>query len=138
MTLPESATGQGFVLSKATELQVTVTDTSTASGSATIDLWVDSQVPTLTISSPAGLVRHASSPARRAVTKNVVFNTSIAPVDFTIDGATVPNQGSLVFNTVTFTGVTFPVGTSQLAASVTKPSGNIGYLQSPCTVDVGS
>lgn len=137
VTIPESSTGQGFVLSKATELKVTVTAASTASGSATIDLWVDSVVPTLSIQSPTGLCGTLFK-SSTAVTKDVVFSTSIAPVTFTIDNATVPNQGPLSFNRVTFTGVQFPVGTSQLAASVTKPSGNIGYLQSPCTVQVSA
>lgn len=138
--LPESPQNSAFEFTDSTRLRVEVTDTSTASGATAIDLKVDSTPPALALQLPPGLCGSFIE-SDVGVTRDLRFATAIAPVAVTIDGGscgpTCAPSSEVSFGTALVSQVAFALGTNQLAATVTEPSGNVGRLSSPCEVTVG-
>ena len=138
--LPETLQNPSFEFIDATRLRVEVTDTSTASGATEVEVKVDSTPPALALSLPAGLCGSFIE-SDVGVTRDLRFASAIAPVKVTVDGGSCgpacAAESSVVFGTATVSQVAFALGTNQLAASVTEPSGNVGRIASPCEVTVG-
>lgn len=141
VTVPESSHGSSFQLQQASRLLVEVTDTSTAQGTASVDVWVDSGSPALALSFPAsfcGSFIESATP----VTRNLTFATAIAPVSVTVDGAscapTCTASTTVSFGSATVNNVPLALGTNQIAATTVEPSSNQGAITQPCEVTVGS
>lgn len=141
-TLLESAKNATTgALTAATELRVEVTDVSTAtSTSPVVAVWVDSVAPTISEALPNPLcdkLYQSTTP----VQQDLRFNVTDVPISVSITtGASTqsfPNIGTAP-GFVQVGIVTFPVGISQVSATVTDAAGNTGALKSPCAVTVGN
>lgn len=145
VTLPEtlSTNAADAVPTAPTQVAVTVTDLNLGTTTQTIDVWVDSENPTLTINSPLGLCgKYFYNPTD--ITQTIVFGTTVASTDFPVK-LTVTNPdatqalldcNTLAFSQCTLSDVPLKVGQSTLAVRVTEPSGNYRGIAG-CTVDVG-
>ncbi len=139
-TLANSAESPSGNLLTATRLQVEVTDSSSGVGSALVDIWVDVSVPTLSPFIPNPLCGRVY-PSAAPVTENLTFFTAITPLTLLVQnslGTQTYTGTTLVSGSVTINGVQFAVGDNSLSASIVEPAGNIGRLESPCTVLVGN
>ncbi|MCK6533011.1 MAG: FG-GAP-like repeat-containing protein [Polyangiaceae bacterium] len=124
-----------------TELEVEVTDVSTAKGkSPAVKVWVDSTAPNIYAWVPADLCgKLFQSPTD--VTQNVVFGSTNSPVALTVTSNGTPanyTETSWANGFSTFNNVTFKVGSNDIAATTTEPSGNTAALKTPCAAMVGN
>ncbi|HEY5960838.1 MAG TPA: FG-GAP-like repeat-containing protein, partial [Polyangiaceae bacterium] len=145
VTLNESTVKADYTLNKATELRATITDLNFGVGTASINVWVDSISPSLTLVAPASLCGSYINNASGS-TQALTFGTPVVPVTATI----TPDVGSAtsyvssapltIFSQVTIPNVLFPVGTSLLTATAMKPSGNGATFPSTgaCSIKVGT
>jgi hypothetical protein len=143
VTLAESSENLDGSLSMPTELRVDVTDPQTAAAvgsSPLVDIWVDSQAPTISLSSPANLC--GSFQQATTFTTDIVLNTDSRSVvlavthDSSTDTFSNPSIGG---GSATFTAVPFPEGANDLAATASDPAGNSTVMApAPCTVTVGA
>lgn len=144
VTLPESSESTTGQLVARTVLQVEVEDESTEVGlSGNVDLWVDSVAPSVVPTEPrnlCGRLFQSASPVDIELRFSV---GSTQPLDVTV----TPNGGSPASETFLASSVlglteyktmSFALGLNEVAASITEPSGNQGFLQSPCVVTVGN
>ena len=142
VTLPESAEAPTTgVLTTATELQVTLTDVSSSTGTSTpLDLWVDSIAPVISIAAPTNICGSFHQ-AFATYDTDVSFATDTPKVTATITtGSSTDTLTSPTFaaGTATFSNVAFDVGQSNMTAVATDAAGNTTALQpAPCTVTVG-
>ena len=135
-TLPESGEDAAtFELSTPTQLVAEVTNSSSATGTGEVLVWVDSTAPTLRVNSPSPFCG-ATIDSNTDVTRDVRFVSSVAPVSMLV-GSTpyTGDEVSLAF--VTIEGVLLTTGQNEVSASVVEPAGNVGELQQPCVVTVG-
>ena len=142
-TLDESAMNVNNALTTATRLVVDIQDVSTAKGSSpAVDVWVDSEAPSITEWLPNGGLCGKTYQSGTPVQDTIGFITTNVP----IQGAITNSAG-----TQSFTGtagvpgfvtispkVTFALGANAIAVTTTEPSGNVGALKSPCPVTVGN
>ncbi len=142
-TLDESAMDVNNALTAATRLQVEIQDVSTAKGtSPAVDVWVDSEAPSITEWLPAGGLCGKTYQSGSPVQDTIGFITTNVPIQGTIANSS---------GTQSFTGaasipgfvtispkVTFALGANTVAVTTTEPSGNVGTLKSPCAVTVGN
>ena len=142
VTLPDSSLNADGTLKEATALEFDVHDpVSLAIGpSPEVDLWVASIAPTVTLSTTAPIC-NTTVQSTTAVTKDVTFNASIASVVLT---ATPVSGTAMMYSTptfaagaVTFAGVSFGLGETDLTAVATDKAGNTGTLGQACAVTVG-
>jgi FG-GAP repeat len=140
-TLTDSRMAQDGTLTTPTELQVRLTDVSTAIGSSpSVKLWVDSGAPNVSPLSPANLCGSIFQ-SMTDLTRDVSFASSTRLLSMVVDGP----GGQATFSPTTFgTGsavfgnVIFKIGSSTVSVTATEPSGNSsGLITSPCTVVVG-
>jgi hypothetical protein len=137
VTLPESAVNPDGTLSKATELQVTVTDaadTTSTGSSALRDIWVDSVAPTISENTPTPLCGGTQA-GPGAFTSNVSFTSSTSFIVLAVtNGGTTTTYRAPAYNgtVATFTNVVFPPGTNTLVVTATDGAGNSTVL-SPAT-----
>lgn len=140
-TLTDSAEDSSGNLATATELKVEVIAASSAKGtSPAVQLWVDWQVPAISAATPTPLCGKLYQSAVDVIQSLVLLSTN-SPVSLTVTSGGVPasyNQVSYTSGFASFGNVTFKVGTNSVVATTTKPSGNVGALQSPCVVTVGN
>jgi len=143
VTLPDSALNADGTLKAATALEVDVQDPVTLAigPSPEVDLWVASIAPTVTVSTTAPIC-NTTVQSTTAVTKDVTFNSSIDTVVLTATpvSGTAATYSSPTFaaGAVTFTGVSFGLGETDLTAVATDKAGNTGSLIQPCAVTVGT
>lgn len=143
VTLPESREDSAGALQSATRLQARLTDESeTTVTSPSVDVWVDSVIPTLAGSLPSPLCGYFRQDAGDWATE-LRIATSVLPLDVTItsaDGAVQMQRATthLAGLVASLGTVTFEQGVNQVAATVTEPSGNAAALPSPCAVTVGN
>jgi hypothetical protein len=147
VTLPESTVNPDGTLSKATELQVAVTDaanTTSTGKSALRDIWVDSVAPTITENTPTPLCGGAQA-GPGAFTSNVSFNSSTSFIVLAVtNGGTTTTYRAPAYNgaVATFTNVVFPPGANTLVVTATDGAGNSTVLTptastAPCAYTVG-
>jgi FG-GAP repeat protein len=145
VTLPGSEEATDGALVHPTELTFEVTDASNSTGSAKIQIWVDSKLPTLTPTEPIPLCGAVYQSAT-AITKNISFGTTALPVTLqvTSQGGTSQTYTETTFflpDRVRFADIPLPLGINDLIVSSTEPSGNhatIPTAGSSCTVTVGN
>jgi hypothetical protein len=145
VTLPESLNNSDFTLKTATQVQVNVIDNNLGTGTSTIDVWVDSNSPLLSLSSPIGLCgKYYASTSD--VSESVVFSSSVASPTFPVTLVVTDEAGTpasydgtvLTFSQTTINNVIFKVGKNKVSASVHEPSGNYRLFGgNSCTVEVG-
>ncbi|HEY4186783.1 MAG TPA: FG-GAP-like repeat-containing protein [Polyangia bacterium] len=142
VTLPESALKTDGTLSAATglEVDVQVPVTSAIGASPEVDLWVASVSPT--VADSATPICNTSSQSTTAVTKDVTLLASTASVVLTATPASGTAMTymapTFVAGSVTFTGVSFPLGATTLTAVASDKAGNTASLTQPCVVSVGT
>jgi hypothetical protein len=133
VTLPESAVNPDGTLSKATELQVAVTDAAdtTSTGKSPLrDIWVDSVAPTITENTPTPLCGGVQA-GPGAFTSNVSFNSSTSFIVLALtNGGTTTSYKAPAYNgtVATFTNVVFPPGSNTLVVTATDGAGNSTVL----------
>lgn len=143
VTLPDSSLNADGSLKAATALEVDVQDpVSLAIGpSPEVDVWVASIAPTVTVSTTAPIC-NTTLQSTAATTKDVTFNSSIASVVLTatpVSGtAAMYSTPTFATGAVTFSGVSFALGETDLTAVATDKAGNTGSLSQPCAVTVGT
>jgi len=140
-SLTDSRMAQDGTLTTPTELQVRLTDVSTAVGSSpAVKLWVDSGAPNVSPLSPADLCGSIFQ-SMTDLTRDVSFASNTRQLSMVVDGPggqatfspTSFSTGSAVFG-----NVIFKIGSSTVSVTATEPSGNSsGLATSPCTVVVG-
>lgn len=141
--LPDSTvtTDGKNTLVSGTELEVEVTDVSTAKGkSPAVKVWVDSTAPNIYPWVPADLCGKLFQSATD-VTQNIVFGSTNSPVALTVTSNGTPAnfaEATWANGFSSFNNVTFKVGANDVVATTTEPSGNSAALKSPCTVTVGN
>jgi hypothetical protein len=142
-TLPESAEASAGTLTTATRLVAVVTDASTAKGSSpAVDVWVDSQAPTLTAALPVPLCGRFYQNAT-SMMQELRVTTSVLPVTVTV---TAPDSSQQALTATSYSSgllaslgvATFASGVSTVSSSVAEPSGNTAALPTPCEVTVGN
>ena len=144
VTLPESAESLESTLVSRTQLRVEVTDQSTEIGvSGNVNVWVDSIAPLVTVTEPinlCGLLFQSDAALNLALRFSV---GSRHPLSVTV----APNGGAGVTEVFGPSGVpglteyrsmSFALGTNEVSATITEPSGNVGALETPCIVTVGT
>lgn len=143
-TLPESSEASDGKLISRTQLRVEVVDQSTEVGtSGDVNVWVDSIAPVVTVTEPSNLCGRLFQSAG-SVDVQLRFSVgSNEPLEVTITpnggpGVTETFANSGVLGLTQYKTVTFALGTTEVAATITEPSGNMGSLVSPCTVTVGN
>lgn len=138
--LDESAEDALGALAKATELTVEVTDVSTAVGkSPAVQVWVDSNAPTITENSPNPLCGKLYQ-STGSVQQSIQFVAQAVPLDVKVtnsNGTQSFTPGTAV-GVVSFGPVTFAQGQNTVTATTVDPAGNPGALKSPCVVTVGN
>jgi len=143
VTLPDSMLNADGTLKTATALEVDVQDPVTLAigPSPEVDLWVASIAPTVTVSTTAPIC-NTTVQSTAAVMKDVTFNASIGTVVLTatpVSGtAAMYSSPTFAAGAVTFAGVSFGLGETDLTAVATDKAGNTGSLIQPCAVTVGT
>jgi hypothetical protein len=132
VTLTASQQATDGTLTNPTVLTAEITDESNGTGTSSIQIWVDSRVPTLEPASPnplCGTVVNSAVP----VAQTLRFISSVVPVRLTV----TPQSGSPTQYTettfseperVTFASVGFELGESSLYVESTEPSGNVATI----------
>lgn len=141
-TLAQSSMDINNALVTATRLSVEIQDVSTAVGtSPAVDLWVDSEAPSITEWFPVGLCGKIYQ-SGTAVQETLGFISTNVPIQGTVtNGAGTQNfsgTASAPGGVTISPQVTFALGSNAIAVTTTEPSGNTGALKSPCTVTVGN
>jgi len=143
VTLPDSMLNADGTLKAATALEVDIQDPVTLAigPSPEVDLWVASIAPTVTVSTTAPIC-NTTVQSTAGVTKDVTFNASIGTVVLTatpVSGtAAMYSSPTFAAGAVTFAGVAFGLGETDLTAVATDKAGNMGSLIQPCAVTVGT
>jgi hypothetical protein len=140
-TLPESTEKPDTSLLAATELRVDLTDLSGATnGSAPLDLWVDTGVPTLTQVSPLNLCGSFHQTPTTFVAAVTVSSTGgIGSVTKTDDVGMVGFTSMNFPPSVTFPALVFNQGQSVISGMIADRAGNSSVFQpNPCIVTVGA
>jgi hypothetical protein len=142
VTLPESSENATTgALTSATRLRVDLTDVSAAVGSSpTLDVWVDSVAPTISLTSPVSFCGSFHQ-AFATYDTSLQFATNTPLVTLTITNASsTQTLSSPTFSAgvATFSTVSFDQGQNNLAGVAKDPAGNSTALQpQPCTVTAG-
>jgi hypothetical protein len=140
VTLPESLMNANGSLATSTRLSVDVTDVSSSTGvSPSLDLWVDTTPPTISLTSPVGLCGSFHQ-ASNTFDTSIVLATDTPNVSLTVTngGTQTLAPSTWVPNVATFMTVSFNQGQSNLAAVATDAAGNATAMQpTPCTVTAG-
>ena len=145
VTLPGSQEATDGTLVHPTELTFEVTNESNATGSAKIQIWVDSKLPTLTPTDPIPLCGAVYQSAT-AITKDIYLGATALPVTLQVTSQGGTSQSfteSTYFlpDRVRFAALPLPLGVNELQISSTEPSGNrttIPTAGGSCTVTVGN
>ncbi len=144
VTLPESTENADGTLSAATELTVTVTSSANAQAIGTSqpdDVWVDTGVPSVALSSPANLCGSFTQSAT-TVNDDLAFTADdhLVVLDVTNGSTTTTYDTPAYMNgTATFPGVALTQGRNDIVVTISDPAGNAVVLTpNPCSVTIGA